>query len=232
MKKLLALALVCLLTLTLTAHAATNDAALLRRGDANAYEGDLRGLAAADGTLYILAGDALYTLAAGESAPARQMLALEEETLEAGVTRRYEAVALVSLPERPALLAAEIVREDFGDGEPLETVEAVRLRELSPDGMGEEICELDWYDLLRAGESGERLPEVSLPVVAGDALCFRSEQSGAEIVAVTDLNSGDTEAYYIDELADGATLEGLCTYKDGTALVLTCLLYTSPSPRD
>ena len=222
MKKLLALALVCLLTLTLTAYAATNDAALLRRGDANAYEGDLRGLAAAaDGTLYILAGDALYTLAAGESAPARQMLALEEETLEAGVTRRYEAVALVSLPERPALLAAEIVREDFGDGEPLETVEAVRLHELSPDGMGEEICELDWYDLLRADESGERLPEVSLPVVAGDALCFRSEQSGAEIVAVTDLNSGDTEAYYIDELADGATLEGLCTYKDGTALVLT-----------
>ena len=47
MKKLLALALVCLLTLTLTAHAATNAAALLRRGDANAYEGDLRGLAAA-----------------------------------------------------------------------------------------------------------------------------------------------------------------------------------------
>ena len=88
MKKLLALALVCLLTLSLTAHAATNAAALLRRGDANAYEGDLRGLAAADGTLYILAGDALYTLAAGGSAPARQMLALEEETLEAGVTRR------------------------------------------------------------------------------------------------------------------------------------------------
>ena len=107
---MLALALVCLLTLTLTAYAATNDAALLRRGDANAYEGDLRGLAAAaDGTLYILAGDALYTLAAGESAPARQMLALEEEMLEAGVTRRYEAVALVSLPERPALLAAEIL---------------------------------------------------------------------------------------------------------------------------
>ena len=45
MKKLLALALVCLLTLTLTAYAATNAAALLRRGDANAYEGDLRGLA-------------------------------------------------------------------------------------------------------------------------------------------------------------------------------------------
>ena len=39
MKKLLALALVCLLRLTLTAYAATNDAALLRRGDANAYEG-------------------------------------------------------------------------------------------------------------------------------------------------------------------------------------------------
>ena len=80
MKKLFSLILMfAIVLLPISALAAPGDAILLRQGE-DGYDSSLRGMAEADGRLYILTYDALYTLESGASKPERHELELETQT--------------------------------------------------------------------------------------------------------------------------------------------------------
>ena len=106
MKKMLALALV-LAMLSAAAMAAPGDAVLLHGGEDGEY-GSVRGLAEADGTVYLLA-DALYTLEEGQDTFVRHELALDSSEAElwetgavdGGVVTRHEAVSIIAYGGRP-----------------------------------------------------------------------------------------------------------------------------------
>ena len=230
MKKFLSLlAALALLALPMTALAAPGDALLLR---ADAQRGvDLRGLVEADGTVYMFTyHDEVYTLAPGADAPvchAFQSPPMEQEDEET-VLYPYIA-AFITWEGKPCVVLTESLEEMEGEGEDAEyfrTCEGAWLCELAFDkegnaSVGEEITELDWFDLIQ-GTDYEYYAQCDRPFVAGDLLCFTSyDESGNNIIVMTDLSDGDTEIYYPTDLGLDAYVEEICAYKDGLLLALS-----------
>ena len=57
------------------------------------------------------------------------------------------------------------------------------------------------------------------------------KQSAPSVVQVMDVSPGDHEIFFGDSVEVAATIKGSFTPED-VKLVYSCLLYTSPSPRD
>ena len=230
MKKFLSLLVaLALLALPMTALAAPGDALLLR---ADAQRGvDLRGLVEVDGTVYMFTyHDEVYTLAPGADAPvchAFQSPQMEQEDEET-VLYPYIA-AFITWEGKPCVVLTESLEEMEGEGEDAEyfrTCEGAWLCELEFDAegnasVGEEITELDWFDIIQ-GTDYESYAQCDRPFVAGDLLCFTSyDESGNNIIVMTDLTEGDTEIYYPTDLGLDAYVEEICAYKDGLLLALS-----------
>ena len=230
MKKFLSLlAALSLLALPMTALAAPGDALLLR---ADAQRGvDLRGLVEADGTVYMFTNsDEVYTLAPGADAPERRAFQTPQPEMEDEETTLYpDIAAYIAYEGRPCVVLTEMLEETEGEGEDAEyfrACEGAWLCELQFDqegnaSVGEEITELDWFDLIQ-GTDYEYYAQCDRPFVAGDLLCFTSyDESGNNIIVMTDLTDGDTEIYYPTDLGLDAYLEEICAYKDGLLLALS-----------
>ena len=230
MKKFLSLlAALSLLTLPMTALAAPGDALLLR---ADAQCGvDLRGLVEADGTVYMFTyHDEVYTLAPGADTPERRAFQTPQPEMEDEETTLYpDIAAYIAYDGAPCVVLTEMLEETEGEGEDAEyfrTCEGAWLCELQFDqegnaSVGEEITELDWFDLIQ-GTDYEYYAQCDRPFVAGDLLCFTSyDESGNNIIVMTDLSDGDTEIYYPTDLGLDAYVEEICAYKDGLLLTLS-----------
>ena len=230
MKKFLSLLVaLSLLTLPMTALAAPGDALLLR---ADAQCGvDLRGLVEADGTVYMFTyHDEVYTLAPGADTPERRAFQTPQPEMEDEETTLYpDIAAYIAYEGRPCVVLTEMLEETEGEGEDAEyfrTCEGAWLCELAFDAegnafVGEEITELDWFDIIQ-GTDYEYYAQCDRPFVAGDLLCFTSyDESGNNIIVMTDLTDGDTDIYYPTDLGLDAYLEEICAYKDGLLLALS-----------
>ena len=230
MKKFLSLlAALSLLALPMTALAAPGDALLLR---ADAQRGvDLRGLVEADGTVYMFTyHDEVYTLAPGADTPERRAFQTPQPEMEDEETTLYpDIAAYIAYEGRPCVVLTEMLEETEGEGEDAEyfrACEGAWLCELQFDqegnaSVGEEITELDWFDLIQ-GTDYEYYAQCDRPFVAGDLLCFTSyDESGNNIIVMTDLTDGDTDIYYPTDLGLDAYLEEICAYKDGLLLALS-----------
>ena len=229
MKKLFALLLILLFALPAVAFAAPGDALLLRQG-MDGYYGDLRSIVEVDGTVYMLAYNALFTLEGGETEPVRHELTLDIEAGEdENISVSREAVALVAYKNHPCLVVTETASETEGEGENMEffsTVEGAWLYELAFDGesnatTGEEIVELDWYDLIQGDGDYEYFAQCDMPFVMEDTLYFSSYDDDINrLLVATDLEDGDTDVYYMNELF-GTEPDSLCAYKDGRLLYIS-----------
>lgn len=230
MKKFLSLlAALALLALPMTALAAPGDALLLR---ADAQRGvDLRGLVEVDGTVYMFTNsDEVYTLAPGADAPERRAFQTPQPEMEDEETTLYpDIAAYIAYDGAPCVVLTEMLEETEGEGEDAEyfrACEGAWLCELQFDqegnaSVGEEITELDWFDLIQ-GTDYEYYAQCDRPFVAGDLLCFTSyDESGNNIIVMTDLTDGDTDIYYPTDLGLDAYLEEICAYKDGLLLTLS-----------
>ena len=230
MKKFLSLLVaLALLALPMTALAAPGDALLLR---ADAQRGvDLRGLVEADGTVYMSTNsDEVYTLAPGADAPERRAFQTPQPEMEDEETTLYpDIAAYIAYDGAPCVVLTEMLEETEGEGEDAEyfrACEGAWLCELQFDqegnaSVGEEITELDWFDLIQ-GTDYEYYAQCDRPFVAGDLLCFTSyDESGNNIIVMTDLSDGDTEIYYPTDLGLDAYVEEICAYKDGLLLALS-----------
>ena len=230
MKKFLSLLVaLALLALPMTALAAPGDALLLR---ADAQRGvDLRGLVEADGTVYMFTNsDEVYTLAPGADAPERRAFQTPQPEMEDEETTLYpDIAAYIAYDGAPCVVLTEMLEETEGEGEDAEyfrACEGAWLCELQFDqegnaSVGEEITELDWFDLIQ-GTDYEYYAQCDRPFVAGDLLCFTSyDESGNNIIVMTDLSDGDTEIYYPTDLGLDAYIEEICAYKDGLLLALS-----------
>lgn len=230
MKKFLSLlAALSLLTLPMTALAAPGDALLLR---ADAQCGvDLRGLVEADGTVYMFTyHDEVYTLAPGADTPERRAFQTPQPEMEDEETTLYpDIAAYIAYEGRPCVVLTEMLEETEGEGEDAEyfrACEGAWLCELQFDqegnaSVGEEIMELDWFDIIQ-GTDYEYYAQCDRPFVVGDLLCFTSyDESGNNIIVMTDLTDGDTDIYYPTDLGLDAYLEEICAYKDGLLLTLS-----------
>ena len=231
MKKLLSLILMlAVILLPVSALAAPGDAVLLRQGE-DGYNSNVCGMAEVDGDLYALTYDGLYVFASGETKPTHYDFPLSsnvddgDDDEDTAVTR--SAVALIAYEGRPCVIVAEMETEYEGEGEErmgYSTVEGVWLCELTlEDGkaaVGEELTELDWFDLVQGGDS-EYLSQCDLPAVVGDTLYFASyDESSMRVLVATDLTDGDTDVYYPADLGADISLDSFCAYKDGQLLVL------------
>ena len=135
--------------------------------------------------------------------------------------------ALIAYDGRPCVIVAEMETEYEGEGEErmgYSTVEGVWLCEVTlEDGkaaVGEELTELDWFDLVQGGDS-EYLNQCDLPTVVGDTLYFASyDESSMRVLVATDLTDGDTDVYYPADLGADISLDSFCAYKDGQLLVM------------
>ena len=232
MKKLLSLILMLtVILLPVSALAAPGDAVLLRQGE-DGYNSNVCGLAEVDGDLYALTYDGLYVFASGETKPTHYDFPLssnvddgddDEDTV---VSRSVSA--LIAYEGRPCVIVAGLETEYEGVGEErmeYSTVEGVWLCELTlEDGkaaVGEELTELDWFDLVQGGGDSEYLAQCDLPTVVGDTLYFASyDESYERVLVATDLTDGDTDVYYPADLGAEISLDSFCAYKDGQLLVL------------
>lgn len=230
MKKFLSLLVaLALLALPMTALAAPGDALLLR---ADAQRGvDLRGLVEVDGTVYMFTySDEVYTLAPGADAPERRAFQTPQPEMEDEETTLYpDIAAYIAYDGAPCVVLTGTLEETEGEGEDVEyfrTCEGAWLCELEFDAegnasVGEEITELDWFDIIQ-GTDYESYAQCDRPFVAGDLLCFTSyDESGNNIIVMTDLTDGDTDIYYPTDLGMDAYLEEICAYRDGLLLALS-----------
>ena len=230
MKKFLSLLVaLALLALPMTALAAPGDALLLR---ADAQRGvDLRGLVEVDGTVYMFTyHDEVYTLAPGADTPERRAFQTPQPEMEDEETTLYpDIAAYIAYDGAPCVVLTEMLEETEGEGEDAEyfrACEGAWLCELQFDqegnaSVGEKITELDWFDLIQ-GTDYEYYAQCDRPFVAGDLLCFTSyDESGNNIIVMTDLSDGDTEIYYPTDLGLDAYVEEICAYKDGLLLTLS-----------
>lgn len=231
MKKLLSLILMLtVILLPVSALAAPGDAVLLRQGE-DGYNSNVCGLAEVDGDLYALTYDGLYVFASGETKPTHYDFPLssnvddEDDDEDTVVSRSVSA--LIAYEGRPCVIVAGMETEYEGDGEErmsFSTVEGVWLCELTlEDGkaaVGEELTELDWFDLVQGGDS-EYLSQCDLPAVVGDTLYFASyDESSMRVLVATDLTDGDTDVYYPADLGADISLDSFCAYKDGQLLAM------------
>ena len=232
MKKLLSMILMLAVTLLpISALAASGDAILLRQGE-DGYNSSVFSIAEVDGDLYALTYDGLYVFASGETKPVHYDFPLsspvddgddDEDTV---VSRSVSA--LIAYEGRPCVIVAGMETEYEGVGEErmsFSTVEGVWLCELTlEDGkaaVGEELTELDWFDLVQGGGDSEYLSQCDLPAVVGDTLYFASyDESSMRVLVATDLTDGDTDVYYPADLGAEISLDSFCAYKDGQLLVL------------
>ena len=232
MKKLLSLILMLtVILLPVSALAAPGDAVLLRQGE-DGYNSNVCGLAEVDGDLYALTYDGLYVFASGETKPTHYDFPLSS-TVDDGDDDEDTVVsrsvsALIAYEGRPCVIVAGMETEYEGVGEErmsFSTVEGVWLCELTlEDGkaaVGEELTELDWFDLVQGGGDSEYLAQCDLPTVVGDTLYFASyDESYERVLVATDLTDGDTDVYYPADLGAEISLDSFCAYKDGQLLVL------------
>ncbi len=232
MKKLLSMILMLAVTLLpISALAAPGDAILLRQGE-DGYNSSVFSIAEVDGDLYALTYDGLYVFASGETKPVHYDFPLSS-TVDDGDDDEDTAVsrsvsALIAYEGRPCVIVAGMETEYEGVGEErmsFSTVEGVWLCELTlEDGkaaVGEELTELDWFDLVQGGGDSEHLARCDLPTVVGDTLYFASyDESYERVLVATDLTDGDTDVYYPADLGAEISLDSFCAYKDGQLLVL------------
>ena len=232
MKKLLSMILMLAVTLLpVSALAASGDAILLRQGE-DGYNSNVFSIAEVDGDLYALTYDGLYVFASGETKPVHYDFPLsnpvddgddDEDTV---VSRSVSA--LIAYEGRPCVIVAGMETEYEGVGEErmsFSTVEGVWLCELTlEDGkaaVGEELTELDWFDLVQGGGDSEYLSQCDLPAVVGDTLYFASyDESSMRVLVATDLTDGDTDVYYPADLGADISLDSFCAYKDGQLLAM------------
>lgn len=231
MKKLLSLILMLAVTLLpISALAASGDAILLRQGE-DGYNSSVFSIAEVEGAIYALTYDGLYVFASGETKPVHYDFPLSS-TVDDGDDDEDTAVsrsvsALIAYEGRPCVIVAGMETEYEGVGEErmeYSTVEGVWLCELTlEDGkaaVGEELTELDWFDLVQGGDS-EYLNQCDLPTVVGDTLYFASyDESSMRVLVATDLTDGDTDVYYPADLGAEISLDSFCAYKDGQLLAL------------
>ena len=232
MKKLLSMILMLAVTLQpISALAASGDAILLRQGE-DGYNSSVFSIAEVDGDLYALTYDGLYVFASGETKPVHYDFPLSSpvddgDDDEDNVVSRSVS-ALIAYEGRPCVIVAGMETEYEGDGEErmsFSTVEGVWLCELTlEDGkaaVGEELTELDWFDLVQGGGDSEYLAQCDLPTVVGDTLYFASyDESYERVLVATDLTDGDTDVYYPADLGAEISLDSFCAYKDGQLLAL------------
>ena len=232
MKKLLSMILMLAVTLLpVSALAASGDAILLRQGE-DGYNSSVFSIAEVDGDLYALTYDGLYVFASGETKPVHYDFPLSS-TVDDGDDDEDTVVsrsvsALIAYEGRPCVIVAGMETEYEGVGEErmsFSTVEGVWLCELTlEDGkaaVGEELTELDWFDLVQGGGDSEYLAQCDLPTVVGDTLYFASyDESYERVLVATDLTDGDTDVYYPADLGAEISLDSFCAYKDGQLLVL------------
>lgn len=231
MKKLLSMILMLAVTLLpVSALAASGDAILLRQGE-DGYNSSVFSIAEVDGDLYALTYDGLYVFASGETKPVHYDFPLSSPVDDGGddedtvVSRSVSA--LIAYEGRPCVIVAGMETEYEGVGEErmsFSTVEGVWLCELTlEDGkaaVGEELTELDWFDLVQGGDS-EYLSQCDLPAVVGDTLYFASyDESSMRVLVATDLTDGDTDVYYPADLGADISLDSFCAYKDGQLLAM------------
>ena len=238
MKKMLSFLLMfAIMLLPISAFAAPGDAILLRQG-VEGYNGSTRSMVEIDGTLYLLTYDSLYTLEDDGTTPTKHELKLLEETVaedaeendDANTSTSREALAIINYGGRPCLIVSESTIEVEGVGDEQETfstMEGVWLYELAFDGegkatTGEELTELDWYDLIQGNGDYEYLAQCRMPFVLEDTLYFTSyDNDGNEFIAMTNLEDGDTDTLYGSDLGNELRLDTLCAYKDGLMLCLS-----------
>ena len=232
MKKLLSMILMLAVTLLpISALAASGDAILLRQGE-DGYNSSVFSIAEVDGDLYALTYDGLYVFASGETKPVHYDFPISS-TVDDGDDDEDTVVsrsvsALIAYEGRPCVIVAGMETEYEGVGEErmsFSTVEGVWLCELTlEDGkaaVGEELTELDWFDLVQGGGDSEYLARCDLPTVVGDTLYFASyDESYERVLVATDLTDGDTDVYYPADLGAEISLDSFCAYKDGQLLAL------------
>ena len=231
MKKLLSMILMLAVTLLpVSALAASGDAILLRQGE-DGYNSSVFSIAEVDGDLYALTYDGLYVFASGETKPVHYDFPISS-TVDDGDDDEDTVIsrsvsALIAYEGRPCVIVAGMETEYEGVGEErmgYSTVEGVWLCEVTlEDGkaaVGEELTELDWFDLVQGGDS-EYLNQCDLPTVVGDTLYFASyDESSMRVLVATDLTDGDTDVYYPADLGAEISLDSFCAYKDGQLLAL------------
>ena len=230
MKKFFSLLMaLALAALPLTAFAAPGDALLLRADGEHGV--DLRGLIEVDGTVYMFTyNDELYTLAPGADAPERRAFQTPQpEEEDEGVILYPYIAAFIAYDGAPCVIVTETLTETEGEGEDAEyfsTCEGAWLYALAFDeegnaSVGEELVELDWFDLVQGNGYYENYAQCDRPFVADGFLYFTSyDESGNDIFIATDLADGDTDVYYPADLGMDARLEELCAYKDGLLLAM------------
>lgn len=232
MKKLLSMILMLAVTLLpVSALAASGDAILLRQGE-DGYNSSVFSIAEVDGDLYALTYDGLYVFASGETKPVHYDFPLsspvDDGDDDEGTVVSRSVSALIAYEGRPCVIVAGMETEYEGVGEErmsFSTVEGVWLCELTlEDGkaaVGEELTELDWFDLVQGGGDSEYLAQCDLPTVVGDTLYFASyDESYMRVLVATDLTDGDTDVYYPADLGAEISLDSFCAYKDGQLLAM------------
>ena len=237
MKKLISLLIaLVLLALPLNGLAAPGDAILLR--PEVGYGINLNGMVEADGTIYILTYDTLYTFAPGADTPEQCPFLQPEAEMEDGSTTINRSIsAFIAYDGAPCFIVTEMANEVDGVGEDMEYfsyAEGAWLYSLAYDGegnatLGEELVELDWSDLIQGYGDYEYYSQCDRPFVVDGVLYFTSyDESGNDIIVVTDLEDGDTDIHYAADFGLTSYLDELCAYKDGL-LLATSITYTADS---
>ena len=230
MKKLLALMLAAALLFAFVSAglAAAGDAVLLR-GGSDGFSGNIRNLAYADDTLYVLADGALYTFEGEQTTPARYELepAPAEEGTEKDAMRSVDVQAVVAHEGRPCAVAIQSMTEPYAeDGETFYSVslENAGLFAIEFDAqsarLGEEIALFDWEDVLQTGES-DCVFECFFPFVSGGCFYKSSyDSSGRNFLMATDLGDGSCTAFYYMDLPGGDGIARFFPYREGELLYM------------